>query len=260
MKPYILIDATRKEIADLPVEFRGHVNAGDHPHILHALIRAAGRVGQGAHREGHSGFLHDVDHRARGYQVMGEAHRLRQPGRRGARRAVVAEDDVAKLAGDAAPDDLIGQAHVVDDDVADAGNVHAEVKGGRVLVAAEQGDEVVALDAETLPEEYKSKICGVAKIENGKVTEIDGEEVSLPSYDSLKGNFNFSKGSFKNVEDKNGKFTANVIDPSNLLGTQTESVSNMKITVCYNNNAIESILLIYDTGKSHVTTEYIFGV
>lgn len=113
---------------------------------------------------------------------------------------------------------------------------------------------------ETLPEEYKSTFSGVAKIKDGKVTEIDGDTVSLPSYDSLKGAFNFEKENFKSMEDKNGKFTAIVIDPSNLLGISDNGVNNMKIIVCYNDSAIESILLTYNTGKSSVTTEYIFGL
>ena len=114
--------------------------------------------------------------------------------------------------------------------------------------------------AEMLPEEYKSTFSGVAKIKDGKVTEIDGDTVSLPSYDSLKGSFNFKKENFKSVEDKNGKFTAIVIDPSNLLGISANGVSNMMITVRYNDSAIESILLTYNTEKSSVTTEYIFGL
>jgi hypothetical protein len=113
---------------------------------------------------------------------------------------------------------------------------------------------------ETLPEEYKSTFSGVAKIKDGKVTEIDGDTVSLPSYGSLKGAFNFKKENFKSMEDKNGKFTAIVIDPSNLLGISDNGVNNMKITVRYNDSAIESILLTYNTGKSSVITEYIFGL
>ena len=113
--------------------------------------------------------------------------------------------------------------------------------------------------AETLPEEYKSTVCGVAKIEDGKVTEIDGDAVSLPSYDSLRGSFNFDKSYVKTMRNKNGEFVADVSSPSSLLGTHVYGVSNMKITLCYNDNAIESILLTYNTEKSSVVIEYAFS-
>ena len=113
--------------------------------------------------------------------------------------------------------------------------------------------------AETLPEECKSTVCGVAKIEDGRVTEIEGDVVSLPSYDALKGSFNFDKSYFKTMRNKTGEFVADVSSPSSLLGTQVNGVSNMKIVVRYNDNAIESILLTYNTKKSSVITEYIFG-
>ena len=113
-------------------------------------------------------------------------------------------------------------------------------------------------NASVLHEEYKSTLNGTAKVKDGQVVSIDGDAVSLPSYDALKGSFDFKRSYFEGERDKTGEFTATVKSPSELLGVQIDDVSDMKIAVYYDDDAIERIVLTYKTAQSSVTTEYVF--
>ena len=130
-------------------------------------------------------------------------------------------------------------------------------------------DSIVAYSVEqlnTLPSDgnvensspnYKTLLTGNAIIENEKVVKLDGESVTLPSYDELKGRFDFKESNFQNVETENGKFTANVISPSAFLGIE-KSLNDMKIVVDYNSSALQKITITYKTTNSAVITVYEF--
>ena len=104
---------------------------------------------------------------------------------------------------------------------------------------------------------YKVILTGTATIENGKVTKLDGADVTLPSYDELKGNFNFSEDNLTSITTQSGKLTASAKSPSKLLGTD-KSLTDMKITVEYSATALKKITLTYKTSDSTVTTVYEF--
>ena len=107
--------------------------------------------------------------------------------------------------------------------------------------------------------EYKTTHTGYAKIVNGKVTEMDGETVTLPSYDELKGNFSFAESNFRNVAEQGSTFTADVISPSSFYGSYVKA-QDMKITVNYTESALSKIIITYKTTNSTVTTTYEFAV
>lgn len=110
---------------------------------------------------------------------------------------------------------------------------------------------------ENVSRNYKIALTGTAIIENGKVVKLDGESVTLPSYDDLKGSFNFKESNFENITTESGKFTADVISPFEFLGTE-KLLSDMKIVVDYNSSALQKITITYKTTNSTVTTVYEF--
>ena len=107
--------------------------------------------------------------------------------------------------------------------------------------------------------DYKTTRTGYAKIVDGKVTELDGEEVTLPTYDELKGNFSFAESNFKNVTTQGNSLSADVDSPSSFYGS-TVNVQNMKLTVEYTETALSKIVITYQTANSTVTTTYEFMV
>ena len=104
---------------------------------------------------------------------------------------------------------------------------------------------------------YKTTLTGTATIENGKVTKLDGDDVTLPSNTELVGSFNFDSSNFKNVKTEDGKLTADVISPSNFTGT-SKNLSDMKIVVSYNETALQELEISYKTTNATVTTVYEF--
>lgn len=112
-------------------------------------------------------------------------------------------------------------------------------------------------DLTNISPEYKTRLSGTATIKNGKIEKFDGEAVNIPSYDELKGAFNFKESNFKNVKIENGKLTADVISASNFMGT-SKNLSNLKIVVAYNDDALQKLEVTYNTTNSTVTTVYEF--
>ena len=110
---------------------------------------------------------------------------------------------------------------------------------------------------ENISQEFKSTLEGVATVENGKVTAINGDAVTLPTYDELSGNFKFNKNYFADVKEEEGKFTATVSAPSDFLNCN-ETISDMTITVQYNQNGLERIDITYKTSNSSVLISYTF--
>ena len=98
---------------------------------------------------------------------------------------------------------------------------------------------------------------GFAKIVDGKVTELDGEEVNLPTYDELIGNFSFAESNFKNVTTQGNSLSADVDSPPSFYGS-VANVQNMKVTVEYTDTALNKIVITYQTANSTVTTTYEF--
>jgi hypothetical protein len=105
--------------------------------------------------------------------------------------------------------------------------------------------------------DYKTIHTGYAKIVDGKVTELDGEGVALPSYDELKGNFSFDESNFENVTTQGHSLSADVNSPSSFYGS-TVNVQNMKVTVEHTETTLSKITITYKTIYSTVTTIYEF--
>ena len=110
---------------------------------------------------------------------------------------------------------------------------------------------------ENISPNYKKTLTGTAKIENGKVTTLDGESVTLPSYDELSGKFNFKENVFKSIKIEAGKFTAEVVSISEFLGID-KAIDEMTIVVEYTSSALQKITITYKTTNSTVTTVYEF--
>ena len=139
-----------------------------------------------------------------------------------------------------------------------------ELKASYTLTGSEVSYSVEQLsllpsdgNMENVSSDYKVTLSGTAVIENGKVIKLDGEAVSIPSYDELKGAFKFRESNFKNVQTENGKLKAEVISSSEFLGID-RTISNMKITVEYSDLALQKITITYNTVNSAVTTTYEF--
>jgi hypothetical protein len=110
---------------------------------------------------------------------------------------------------------------------------------------------------ENVSPDYKTTIQGSAIIENGKVTKLDDEAVNLPEYDELKGAFDFKESYFKNIQTESGKFTADVVNVSALIGTD-KSISDMKIVAEYSDAAFQKMTITYKTSNSTITFVYVF--
>lgn len=106
-----------------------------------------------------------------------------------------------------------------------------------------------------LSSNYKATLKGSAVIENGKVTWLDGDKISIPSYDELIGAFNFDESNFRKIQQESGKLSAEVISASEFLGID-KNIKNMKITVEYSDSSLQKITITYNTDLSAVTTVY----
>ena len=103
----------------------------------------------------------------------------------------------------------------------------------------------------------KVTLSGTATIKNGKIEKIDGETVTLPSYNELKGAFNFKQSNFRNVKTEKGKLTADVSSISGFMGI-SQNLNNMRIVVTYSDTALQKLEITYKTTNSTVTTIYEF--
>ena len=110
----------------------------------------------------------------------------------------------------------------------------------------------------TADKSYKTTLSGSAVIVDGKVESLDGDPVDIPLYAVLLGSFNFSERYFANVEESDGRFSADVVSPSDFFDTQ-KAVENMHITVEYNSSSLKSIVITYNTETSDVTIAYQFS-
>ena len=106
--------------------------------------------------------------------------------------------------------------------------------------------------------EYKSTITGSASVDNGEII-LDGVNVTLPTYEELKGSFNFDESNLKSVIIENNTLKADVASSSAFYGNEVH-VENMKITVAYTQTALSKIIITYQTPYSSVTTTYEFEI
>ena len=104
----------------------------------------------------------------------------------------------------------------------------------------------------------KTTLSGTAVIVNDKVHSLDGDRVEIPAYDVLSGSFNFAESYFTNVEDSNGRFSADVTAVSDFFGAQN-TAENMHVIVEYNTSSLESIVITYSTENSDVVITYEFS-
>ena len=110
-----------------------------------------------------------------------------------------------------------------------------------------------------LPSNYKTTVTGYALIENGQVIELDGnKDVALPSYDELKGNFNFDESNFKNAVVGTNSLEGDVVSPSQFYGADVD-MSNLKVKVEYTDTSLTKITISYSTTNASVQTVYVFG-
>ena len=106
---------------------------------------------------------------------------------------------------------------------------------------------------------YKTTVTGYALIENGQVINLDGnKDISIPSYNQLKGNFNFDEGNFLNAVVGENLFEADVVIPSQFYGAYVD-MSNLKVKVEYNETSLTQITISYNTINARVQTVYVFG-
>ena len=132
------------------------------------------------------------------------------------------------------------------------------LKKGSVTYSVEQLNELSASEnTSALPSDYKTTVTGSAKIENGKVVSLDGADVTLPSYDELKGSFRFAEENFKNVVEGEKTFSADVVSPSAFYGA-TVNVIDLKVSVAYSESALTEIVISYRTVGAKVETVYTF--
>lgn len=110
---------------------------------------------------------------------------------------------------------------------------------------------------ENISPDHKVTLSGSATLENGRITKIDGEAVSLPSYDELTGAFNFTENNFRNVRKDHGKIAADVISASEFLEID-KTINDMRITVEYSSSALQKITITYNTINSAVEMVYEF--
>lgn len=108
-----------------------------------------------------------------------------------------------------------------------------------------------------VPFDYKTEFSGTAEIKNGQVVKLDDTPVTLPSYDTLKGSFNFDEANFTDVITSDGQFDAKVVSPSSFMGATTDA-TDMSVTIEYSESAFVKITLSYRTAHSKVTTVYSF--
>ena len=114
----------------------------------------------------------------------------------------------------------------------------------------------LSLEGENSPE-YKTTVTGSADIDNGKVVKLDGNDVRIPYYSELKGEFIFNEKNFENVITDEGYFSADVISSAEFYGADV-SVSDLRVEVEYSDTAFVKLTLTYNTDDSSVVTVYEF--
>ena len=109
------------------------------------------------------------------------------------------------------------------------------------------------------PDSYISVTEGTLTLSAGNnVVNVNGEFVSIPTYDILLGNFNFDYSNLENYELGDGYASFDVIDASVFFGTETE-LADMSVKVCFSDNGFTLISVNATLGESGVEYNYFFG-
>lgn len=106
-------------------------------------------------------------------------------------------------------------------------------------------------------EEFITEYKGEAFHEDGVITEINGDEVTLPEYNTLVGALDFDEEYFKNIISNEGSFSASVENLAGFLGADVEGEYG-KVVVEYDLDGIEKIEISYQTDTSIITMKYEF--
>ena len=106
-------------------------------------------------------------------------------------------------------------------------------------------------------EEFITEYKGEAFHEDGVITEINGDEVTLPEYNTLVGALDFDEEYFKNIISNEGSFSASVENLAGFLGADVEGEYG-KVVVEYDLDGIEKIEISYQSSTSIVTMKYEF--
>ena len=126
------------------------------------------------------------------------------------------------------------------------------LSAGKIEYTVEQ---MSLLSPDNIPNDIKTVYRGTATVENGVITKVDGDAITLPEYETLSGSFSFSESYFKSVLSYTGHFVASVADPSAFIGTDAD-VKNMKVEVKYTDTALTTISIGY--GVSGERTELLY--
>ncbi len=140
-------------------------------------------------------------------------------------------------------------------------NSHYEVTGSYVKYEIERFN-TLPTDGnwENVSPNAKDKISGRAEVVNGEIVSLDGASADYPSYEALSGRFNFNKKFFKNMDmSEDGVFRADVENPKKFIESNlVEEIDGMSVVVEYNDDALESITLVYQTPEASVKAVYVF--
>lgn len=105
---------------------------------------------------------------------------------------------------------------------------------------------------------YKTTISGSVTVENGNITEQNGESVDIDFKQIGNVGFNFKREYFDTASFSEGKFTATVRVTAQFMGNSTYEYRNMTVEVNYG-TAFEKIVLSYTTAEgATVTATYNF--
>lgn len=121
------------------------------------------------------------------------------------------------------------------------------------------------INASEFPESYKTAYTGVTKNAGEKITidTPDGrKKIKIPSYEELRGSFNFDDDFFEDPRFEDNKFKAKVKKPKDFAGYQidVQDITDVNVNIVCGEDAIESIVLTYMRGTTAVTTTYTFYV
>ena len=100
---------------------------------------------------------------------------------------------------------------------------------------------------------------GKAIIENGEIKSINGENLSgIPEYSTLVGKFTFKENNFANILVDTNSFSADIIDLSKFLGTETDGKAG-KVSIEFSEKRINKITLSYTENGAFVSAIYEFS-
>ena len=137
--------------------------------------------------------------------------------------------------------------------------ISKEVKGDRIAYSVEALNTFGEIDGElVIPESYKATCKGTVLLSNGNIFEQTGDAVELDLTQVQIPRFDFKESYFSDVKNENGKLTANVTNPSALLGTSI-SCSDMGVSVSYSTTSISEIVLNYTESNTKATIKYSFN-